>query len=153
MNRKPHLTKRERKVTVMRYIQIPASFQVRIKNPQPPTGPAVADTMKSTTFIDTLCDVWLNHAQEFGATANAVRSAAKIAEAFEGKNPGDWVAIEDADFQKLEKAVETTGYNPAVARQLIPFMDAVANATKKNPALSVVRDQDTDPGPNGPSAE
>jgi hypothetical protein len=111
----------------MRYIQIPSNIIVKVRIP---AGP---ENTRETSFQDTMTEVWLNYPKEFGETGSAIRVSAKLEMLFANKTPGTWVPVEDADFQRLERAVENCGYNPAVARQLVPFIVAIQEARKDPP--------------------
>ena len=77
---------------------------------------------------------WLSNAKYFGDNAASLRMGAKLEALFAARKAGEWVAVEDTDYQRLRLAVEESAYNvPAIARQLLPFIDAVNDAKKEQP--------------------
>lgn len=105
----------------MRYVIIP-----------PPITVKVVGQEKEFSFQDVLRDVWLNHAQ-FGKTSAALRSGATIEALFAKREVGDFVVLSDADYERLHAIVKEAEYNPAIARYLIPFIDAVDDAKREQP--------------------
>lgn len=65
--------------------------------------------------------------QPAGRTIKMIRQAAKIVDVIEGSN--GTIKLEDADYELLKSALDSVAWNPAVARRLLPFFDAVEGAT------------------------
>ncbi len=104
----------------MRYIQIPNPIKVSVRN---------SDITRTIAFFDLMSETWLNNQAEFGDSASSLRISMKLHMLFEKAKSGDTVAVEDADYAKLNRSVETSTYNPEVARQLMPFIDIVLSAS------------------------
>lgn len=112
----------------MRYIRVPAHIQVLVTT-------TAGKELKETTFQEVLGEVWLNFQAQFGTSVSALRSGVKLESLFAKRVPNEWVAVEDADYDRLLKAVnEYPSYNPGVARQLISFVDAITEASKEDPS-------------------
>lgn len=107
----------------MRFIVIPPPITIKIEGQ--------SDTEWA---FHRLLSEWLSNAKYFGDNAASLRMGAKIEALFAGRKAGEWVAVEDTDYQRLHMAVEESAYNvPAIARQLLPFLDAVNDAKKEQP--------------------
>jgi hypothetical protein len=107
----------------MRFIVIPPPITVKVEG-QPDTEWA----------FHRLLSEWLANAKYFGDNAASLRMGAKLEALFAARKAGEWVAVEDTDYQRLHTAVEESTYTaPTIARQLIPFLDAVADAKKEQP--------------------
>jgi hypothetical protein len=126
MSKRPKtLTRRQKKKAKMRYVQIKEA--VRIPNTTP---------TKMLSFLEVVRDVWLNHPEQFGAGAAAVRASMKLDTLFSKYKEKDFVPVEDADWQRLKTAAETANYNPAVARHILSFIDSVVDASTEDPTKS-----------------
>ena len=88
--------------------------------------------MEPTNFKEFLCAVVLND-EVFGSGYQALKAATHIETAVECSN--GVLEIHEADYKYLRAAIENPkpGYNPRVARQLLPFLDAIANAQDAKP--------------------
>jgi hypothetical protein len=101
--------------------------------PQPIIVKAAGQPDVEWTFHRLLGE-WLANSKYFGDNAASLRMGAKLEALFAARKAGEWVAVEDTDYQRLHTASEESSYTaPAIARQLIPFLDAVADAKKEQP--------------------
>lgn len=108
----------------MKYLQIPENVTIPVGRPNAGT---------TFQFLTVVREVWLANSDIFGKGAKAVRTAVKIDTLFDGKNPGDWIAVEDADYTLFAQSVEGTQYNASISKYLIPFIDAVESASSIAP--------------------
>jgi len=80
---------------------------------------------------------WLLMDRRFATGMEAVFKAMKITKALDevANDGGDWLALEDADFDLLKQVNETpaAGYDPRFAVCIVSFMEAIANATSEKP--------------------
>ncbi len=83
-------------------------------------GRVLADKDTPLDFFDLLRLGFLNQGQHFGANFDGVEALIGIGKALKGKQPGDWVALDDAWLYKLRAAFE----NPA--SPLLPHVYAAA---------------------------
>lgn len=120
----------------MHYVMIRPS--IAIPNSNPP---------KMFSFMEVLRDLWLNHQEQFGKGATAVRIVVKLDKLFSKYKEGDYVPVEDADYAKLRIATETTDYNPSVARHLLPFVDSVLEAPTEDPSKKAEKAEDSTESP------
>lgn len=120
----------------LRYIAIPAPVQFR--NPdtdEPVDGPDGQLTWEKFMRAISYNPLWVENAQAFKAQL-AVFTAWDKAKA--ERDIGRVLVIADEDWQVLKKCIEKPnpvgfGWSPALARQLVPFMDAVLEAGTKVP--------------------
>jgi hypothetical protein len=63
-----------------------------------------------------------------GHGTSNIRKAVKIHEKVEGINGAAELVVEDEEHRTIKAAVEAMEWNPAAARQMIPFFDAVEKA-------------------------
>jgi hypothetical protein len=80
--------------------------------------------------------VWLNDNRLAETRSELARYATVIEPAFASAKPGGVIRLEDADYAKLLPVVDrpaalATSYGPAFAAQLLPFTDAVVNASEE----------------------
>lgn len=68
---------------------------------------------------------------KFGKTAEDVRSYCRISTAVEKTTAGEVVTLDTEDWKRLKDVMETptAPYKPWLVAQILPFIDAVANAT------------------------
>jgi len=111
----------------MRYIQVPSPIKVSVNNP---------DVIRTISLFDLMNETWLNNQAVFGDSIASLRISMKLHNIFEKAKVGDVVAVEDADYAKLKLSVETSSYNPTVARQLLPFIDIVLSASSNDPTTA-----------------
>jgi hypothetical protein len=78
----------------------------------------------------------------WGLSAKSGRANAHLAEAFEGKEPGDVVKVRYDDWELLKASANSprfgdprnpAGYRPKTLRQLLPWIDLIDNAADKDP--------------------
>lgn len=78
--------------------------------------------------------------QAFAASGmDGVLQVMKLREVLKDAQPGDVLAIEDADYKPLVQATRnpSAGYNMAIAHCLVPFMRAICEATNKPPVIAL----------------
>lgn len=104
----------------MRYIKTPAAIQVTDRSKEP-----VGDPVAFSTWLEGFP---LNDERVFGSGLRAIRSARRILE--NTANANGVIALEESDWEALCKAINAPSrpWQPAIARQYIPFMEAVVNA-------------------------
>lgn len=82
----------------------------------------------SLSFKEFVVECVDQYAPEGGRiTPKMARQSSKIVAAVDAAN--GTMPLEDADWELLKSAVEKNPYAPIVARQIIPFFDAVEKAT------------------------
>ena len=73
--------------------------------------------------------------KHFGVGIAGVRQGLKVAAAVDAANAT--IVLEDAEYKELAAAVEAASYNPAVARYLLPFYEAVNGAATETAKAAV----------------
>jgi hypothetical protein len=111
----------------MRYIPILPNVQT------PPLPTPTGLVPQNLQFKNVVINTWLLHPEHFGQGIHALRSGIKLTELFSAAEVGQTIAVEDADYDRLRKAVETAPYNPVIFRYLLPFADAILNASTTPP--------------------
>ena len=115
----------------MKLIKVPADITLV----DPITGARMRDPngeAPPVSFREHAIRQWLNDARMAETRVDAARLASVILPAFLAAKPGGVVRLEDADHAKLVPVVETARpYGPLAAIQLLPFADAVVNATNE----------------------
>lgn len=103
-----------------------------IRIPEPIT---IEQSGEKVAFKDFVSSVPLAD-RAFGEDYSALMSASKVKRIVADGSVGKWVSIEDADYDRLERAVRTPAnpYNPIVGVQLVPFMEAILDASDEVPA-------------------
>jgi hypothetical protein len=102
----------------------------------PPIMTFAGPAPRTLKFAEVVVDTWLSHPEQFGQGITALRSGIKLEALFRGAEVGTWVPVEDADYERLKKAVEQATYNPAVSRYLLPFAEAILNAPTEKPVTA-----------------
>ncbi len=115
----------------MRFVTIPQPIAILNKDGSPVRGPAGDYTVSFADFLRAplLSDM------KWGTTATRIRMAAKLEAALD-KEPGEACPIDDAWWAALLEIMDAPSdpYVPAIAKQLLPFFDAIANAPSEAPA-------------------
>lgn len=121
-----------------RFLKVPTDVKVGLVTSSGETTEVIF-TLKE--FVRHLLDtnpVW-------GKSYKNIRSAMAIEQALEGKIAGDLVVLAQDDWDLLKEAVEKPqmggpagvaegfGYIPQVIRQIVGFMDAIIQASEKQP--------------------
>jgi hypothetical protein len=98
----------------MQIVNVPASICPNYKDTD----------LKPISFKDWL----INHIDSYASikTPSQVRQANKIVAAIEAGD--DTMSFEDAEFEVVKGSLQDGKYIPAIARQLIPFYDAIDGA-------------------------
>jgi hypothetical protein len=115
----------------MHYIHVPEVIYVR-----PPPQLAPNAEPEPLPFYKFALTVWLNDPRAIeGGFAKQVRWA-KVLEKFAEALPGGHIALEDEDYNTLRPIVERPGgtLQPTIAVQLLPYSQAVLDATTEPPA-------------------
>lgn len=88
-----------------------------------------ADAIDYTHIIRTVLRTPLNAASGGGATPDEMRRSIRVLDRLEGLQPGDVLALEDADWEHLKAKV--LNYPYAIDdRRILTFIDTVLNATE-----------------------
>lgn len=114
-------------MALVRHITVPAPITITVATEK---GPATA----SVPFARFLDETLLAD-RAWGKTLTLARKATEIATAAASLPVGGDLAIGDQDYQMLLASMESPslGYEPALIRQLLPFCDAIRDATGDPP--------------------
>ena len=116
----------------MKVIKVPADIVMsdpisgaRMRTPEGEAPPL--------SFRDHAVRAWLNDARMGESRTDLARLASVILPAFLAAKPGGVIRLEDADHAKLLPVVERPAplYGPLASLQLLPFADAVVDATSE----------------------
>ncbi len=109
----------------MRYITIPEDIDLVDNVTDEPLG-------QTARFLDVLLGGFCRDAK-WGASTDALFSCMAVRDAVRGKQSGDVVEVESADWERLVAIVRepTAPYNPILAVQTRTFFDAVLKAPDK----------------------
>ena len=113
----------------MRVITVPEAVTI-----PPADGVSVGADDRTITMKEFLM-IAVNQHAGFGKGIGGVRQGLKIADAVSASN--GTIRLEDADHAELSGAVEAAAYNPAVARFLLPFYEAVHAAATETAKATV----------------
>ena len=100
----------------MKTIQIPQPIEINAHD--------VKDSITFQTFITIAIDQY----EKLAKGASNIRLAAKIIDKIEQPSGKENLSLEDTEYNAVKEAVEEAKWNPAVARKLLPFFDAVESA-------------------------
>jgi hypothetical protein len=109
----------------MRYFTRPQPIQLRDRDKTPIHEPI--------PFARWLEGFPLEDGQVFGSGVDAAKSGRRILAAVEQSN--GVIALEEADWERVCKAIRSPSqkWQPLLARQYVPFMDAVLDAKEEKP--------------------
>lgn len=86
------------------------------------------EVVRAQSFFDFLADDVLG---QMGKTVKEARRNQEILDLFEDAGPGDRVEIQRAWWNELADVLKKDGWNPYMARQILPFFDAIENARER----------------------
>ncbi len=131
------------------YIKIPEAVELmdptgkkRLREPDPKASPGSMPQMVDVppfTFERFVVEILLSDAKWTQRGYQGLRSARKIEKAVTNKAPGEWISIEDADWERLKEVIETptngtySGQSSFVTRQLMEFLEAIMEAKDEKP--------------------
>ncbi len=120
----------------MRYVKIPEPIQMRNLTTDVPLSVDGDDT--PWRMYRYLADVVLTDtAMGKGYEVDRIRST--IQEAFKDASPGDYIAVEDAHYDKVQAVIVEPGSEvpPIVTIQLFAFQQAFVDATREKPQVLI----------------
>jgi hypothetical protein len=121
----------------MRYFILPQPIAIALKNECPYCR---SDLRKGATVLPQIvtffefCENACND-QKLGLTRATLKAANNFLAALEGCVPGNVVEVSDGDWKSVADAMEhpSSPYVPAVARQIVDFIDVVLDAKTTKP--------------------
>lgn len=121
----------------MRYVKIPEPITLLEPTTKEPLKDEKGET-KPQKFSDFIGKLLFN--PMWAENYKNIKSARAIDRAFEKAEPSTVVPLAEEDWKKLKDLVENPkggyGYHAAVMPQLLPFLDAIIEASDKEPALA-----------------
>jgi len=111
----------------MHYIKVPETVVINLEM----NGESKVDELPFSKFAENAI-----YDPKLGKTAKDIVRVIKLKKKFDDTKPGDIIALEDADWEKLKDVVEspTTGYNTRVMSQAYPYIEAILEATTEDPS-------------------
>lgn len=111
----------------MAKIKVPEALEIK------DTTGAVVSVLSFRDFLD---DMVFDHPKAWGRSPASIRESLRTMQSFEAATAGESVEVSDEAIKSMQAAISepltATGQpvflNPAVARQLLPFFDAVEQA-------------------------